>query len=131
MATYCFNFAAILPVSVMHSSSRVISKRKLRTRKHIRKTRRMALLCIPILWYSCHLWKLIYSSSFSMPGQIVSFHVVNQERNPRKPPFVLSKKVLPRENNETLHQKERAQFHRKPRNHEGKVDCHLPLRVFQ
>ncbi len=34
MATYCFNLAAILAVSVMHSSSRVISKRKLRTRKH-------------------------------------------------------------------------------------------------
>ena len=44
MATYCFNLAAILAVSVMHSSSRVISRDV-----NIRKTRRVALLCIPIL----------------------------------------------------------------------------------
>ena len=51
MVTYCFNLPAILAVSVMHSSSRVISKRISENGGHvnIRKTRRVALLYIPIL----------------------------------------------------------------------------------
>ncbi len=52
MATYCFNLAAILAVSVMHSSSRVITRdqqAKICGHVNIRKTRRVALLYIPIL----------------------------------------------------------------------------------
>ena len=45
MATYCFNLAAILAVSVMHSSS----SENCGHVNMVRKTRRVALLYIPVL----------------------------------------------------------------------------------
>ena len=54
MATYCFNLAAILAVSVTHSSSRVITRdqqAKIVDTQNIRKTRRVAHLYIPNLWF--------------------------------------------------------------------------------